>query len=160
MTNHKKFLLIFGLVAFTSSIIGWINYFSGTAVFSVITWPIIWTGLFVWGDAMILGAFLAGACYFLWRKNDPVLTGLFFSVYYVIRSFIEALYNLNAQFSSVSRPWEAYTVELAPKLHFQPQELFVVPQITYTAICITALMFFIYYLKLYFMAPISKKSKK
>ena len=154
MNKNKVVLSVVGSVALISSILGWINYVNGVAVFSVITWPIIWLGLFVWGDAMILGAFLFIASVVLWFKNNHVLTGLFFSTYFTLRSFIEAIYNLNAQFSSVTRPWEAYTVDLAKQLHFAPQEMFVVPQIIYTAICVTSFIIFIMYLKQYMLSDI------
>lgn len=150
MSKNKIFLIAVGAVALVSSVLGWINYFHNVSVFSVITWPLIWLGLFVWGDAMILGAFIFGACVVLWFKNNPVLTGLFFSAYYMIRSFIEALYNLNAQFSPVSRPWEAFIPAIAEKYHFKIMELYVVPQITYTAVCVTSLVIFVTFLKMYF----------
>ncbi len=154
MNKNKILLSVVGSVSLIASIIGWINYAQGMAVFSVITWPIIWLGLFVWGDAMILGAFLFIASVVLWFKNNHILTGLFLSVYFTLRSFIEAMYNLNAQFSSVTRPWEAYTVDLAKQLHFAPQEMFVVPQIIYTAICVTSFIIFIVYLKQYMLSDI------
>jgi hypothetical protein len=145
----KYFLLVVAATTLIASILGWINYFKGVSVFSVITWQFIPLGIFVWGDAMILGTFLFVASVYLYFKQNTALTGLFFSAYFMIRSLIEALYNLNAQFSSVSRPWEGFIQPLADKLNFKIQEMFVVPQITYTAVCVVSLVFFVVFLKKY-----------
>jgi hypothetical protein len=151
MKRHRIILSIIGLIAAATSILGWAVYFSHGSV-SAICWPFIWLGIFTWDDGMILGTFLFVACAILWKKNKPALSGLFFSAYAMVRSFIEALYNLNAQFSSVSRPWENYLPQLAANLHLQVVELYVIAQISYTAICVTALVFLLYYTKKYFAA--------
>jgi hypothetical protein len=147
--RNRYFLYFMGTSALVAAIYGWYAYFNGMSVYSVISFPFIWEGLFVWGDAMILGTFIFGASLFLLKKNDYVLTGLFFSIYYMIRSLIEAIYNLNAQFSPISRPWEGFVPDMAARFNFKPQELFVVPQITYTAVFITAAMVFLVFLKKY-----------
>ncbi|MDR3559368.1 MAG: hypothetical protein P4L62_00705 [Candidatus Pacebacteria bacterium] len=116
----------------------------------MVTWPFVPIGIFVWGDGMVLGALLFLASVWLWFKNDSVCTGLFFSFYVVLRTFFEIVYNMSAQFSTFRRPWEAFLPQLAVQMHLPVIDLFVFAQITYTAVCIVGMMFFIFYLKKYF----------
>ena len=148
MNTHKKILLIIGLCALVSTVLGFTNYAENN--FSGISWPFIWMGIFIWGDAMILGTFLFISCIFLWFKNNSTFTGMLFSAYVFIRSSVEILYNLNAQFSTISRPWETFVPQIASALHLEKAELYVLPQITYTAISTVALISFCYFLKKYF----------
>lgn len=138
-----------GVVAALSSIIGWKVYFSGGDV-SGLCWPFWWIGIFTWDDGMVLGTFLFIACLILFFKNRAIVSGIFFSSYVLFRSFIEVLYNLNAQFSSTSRPWEEYLPNLAASLHLRVVELFVIAQISYTVICIISFVALLVYLKKYF----------
>ena len=150
MNKNKIFLLVVGLSSLITSAWGWVNYFQENSVFSMLSWPFFWLGIFVWGDGMILGSFLFLGSIFLWFKNKSILSGMFFSAYATIRSFIEILYNLNAQFSSVNRPWEVFMPELASRLHLQVIGLHVGAQIGFTAIFIISMLVFISYLKKYF----------
>ena len=152
MKKNRAVVGIVGAASGLSSILGWYVYFSGGDV-SGICWPFVWLGIFTWDDGMIIGTclFAACLCLWLWRKDDFAVSGLFLSAYAALRSFIEAQYNLNAQFSAVTRPWEAFLPPLAASLHLRLVELFVIAQISYTMICLAAVCAFVYFLKEYLM---------
>jgi hypothetical protein len=145
--KHNIFLIIIGLVAFASVISG--AYETSQGNFSGIAWPFAWIGIFIWGDAIILGSFLFLGSVFLWQKHNGALTGMFFSGYAALRSFIEIIYNLNAQFTTTTRPWESFIPTLASSLHLSTTEFFVLPQILWTAGCLVAILIFISHLKSY-----------
>jgi small-conductance mechanosensitive channel len=108
-----------------------------------------WMGIFTWDDALIIGAFLFMATAVVALKRSAVLTILTYSFYGVVRTAIEALYNLNAQFSPITRPWEANLPEFAAHFHLKLVELFVVAQVFYTVLCVAFSMVFISSLKRY-----------
>lgn len=60
-------------------------------------------GVFVWGDALVLGVFWAGASTVLWWQQDWRLFGLVVSAFWAVRSFGEVVYWLNRQFSVAER---------------------------------------------------------
>lgn len=147
MNRHKIFLLAIGLLALIATVLGFVNYFRGN--FSGISWAFVWMGIFIWGDGIVLGLFLLLGCTYLLFKNNPIFTGMFFYAYVLMRSLIEIVYNLNAQFSDVTRPWEAYLPHLAATLHLERAELYVLAQILFTAICTLALLGFCCYFRKY-----------
>ncbi len=106
-----------------------------------------WMGIFTWDDALIIGVFLFLATGVAALRRDPVLTVLIYSFYGVIRTAIEALYNLNAQFSPITRPWERQLPEVAVHFHLALVELFVVAQVFYTVLCVGFAMVFLSSLK-------------
>jgi hypothetical protein len=108
-----------------------------------------WMGIFTWDDALIIGSFLFLATGVVALKRDPVITILIYSFYGVLRTGIEALYNLNAQFSPITRPWEANLPAIAAHFHLKLVELFVVAQVFYTVLCVASTMVFLSSLKRY-----------
>ena len=106
-------------------------------------------GIFTWDDALIIGVFLFLATGIVALKRDLVLTVLIYSFYGVLRTGIEALYNLNAQFSPITRPWEANLPAIAAYFHLKLVELFVVAQVFYTVLCVSLAVVFISSLKRY-----------
>jgi hypothetical protein len=147
MDKNKAFLLVIGLLALAATVLGFVNY--GRGNFSGVSWPFVWIGIFIWGDGIVLGTFLLLGCVYLWFKNNSIATGMFFSAYALLRSLFEVQYNLNAQFSTLSRPWEAYVPSLALALHLDKSELYVLPQIMFTAISTLALLSLCYFAKKY-----------
>lgn len=151
MTNRILVASI-GIVAGIATIVGSINTLLGNASgFCSVLW---WLGLFTWDDAMVLGMFVAATCIVLWFKNESVLTGLFFSSYAFFRSLIEVFYNLNAQFSPITRPWESQLPHIASIFNLQLVELFVIGQIFFTSICIISFLLLLSYIKKYFRLPV------
>lgn len=108
-----------------------------------------WMGIFTWDDALIIGVFLFLATGVAALKRSSEFTLLIYSFYGVLRTGIEALYNLNAQFSPVTRPWEASLPAIAAYFHLKLVELFVVAQVFYTVLCVALAMVFISSLKRY-----------
>jgi hypothetical protein len=153
MNINKIVLLVLGIISFISSIFGWLYSLYGNA--SGFTPYFFWMGIFTWDDGMIIGTFLFIICIFLWFKNNSIFTGLFLSTYAMIRSLGEVIYNLNAQFSPISRPWESKLPAIASSFHLQLVELFVVGQIFFMVICITSFLILLYYIKKYlFILPL------
>ena len=146
--KNRIFVAGIGVIAAIATIIGSINTLSGNASgFCSALW---WLGLFTWDDAMVLGMFLTALCIVLWFANKSVLTGLYFSSYVFFRSLIEVFYNLNAQFSPISRPWESQLPHIASTFNLQLVELFVIGQIFFTTICIISFLVLLSYTKKYF----------
>ncbi|MDD2822633.1 MAG: hypothetical protein PHQ59_00995 [Candidatus Daviesbacteria bacterium] len=145
--HHQLFLISIGAFSSLAAILGVINYLGGN--FSAHSWAFFPLGIFVWGDAIVLGTFLAIASVTLWKKDNPIYSGLFFSIYATIRAFIEALYGLNAQFSSLNRPWEKEWLEIANNLNLSPLELYMFDQIIATCIAIISLLVFLSFFKKY-----------
>lgn len=137
-------LLIFYLIA---TVFGLFNVLGGN--FDGIAWVFAPLGIFIWGDALILGPFLAVASGWLLFKNKPIWDGLFFSTFVAVRSFVEISYSLNAQFSATSRPWELNWNNLAIVKSIGFTEMFVLSQLVFTCIFIISTLSFIHFLKQY-----------
>lgn len=60
-------------------------------------------GMYVWGDAVIFGAFWTGAAVASLILSDWILFLLFVSVFWLVRSVGETIYWFNQQFSTVIR---------------------------------------------------------
>jgi uncharacterized membrane protein YuzA (DUF378 family) len=137
-------LLVISMFAFGG---GTVNSLTGNA--SGFT-PLFWIlGMFTWNDAFVIGIFFFIGAIFLLTKDNPTWTGMFFSLYVAIRAFFETKYNMDAQFSPITRPWEAALPGIAEKFNLKLVELFVIAQVFYMCICIAALMVFLYYFKRY-----------
>ncbi len=146
----RKLQIIWGamlLISGIAAILGFMNVQAGNASgFCPWFW---WMGIFTWDDALIIGAFLFITTAVVALKRSSVLTILAYSFYGVLRTGIEALYNLNAQFSPITRPWEANLPGFAAYFHLKLVELFVVAQVFYTVLCVALAMVFISSLKRY-----------
>jgi hypothetical protein len=70
--------------------------------FAETKWLFPW-GIFVWGDAPIIGSFWFGAGLVSALLRDWWLFWLVFSLFWVVRSLGEVIYWLNQQFSSINR---------------------------------------------------------
>ena len=64
---------------------------------------LFWLGMFVWGDAVILGIFWLITSLVVLVLGDWLLFLLIASVFWVIRSLGEIIYWLNQQFSTINR---------------------------------------------------------
>lgn len=60
-------------------------------------------GMYVWGDAVIFGAFWTGSAILSLLLADWVLFLLIFSTFWLVRSIGETMYWFNQQFSTVMR---------------------------------------------------------
>jgi len=64
---------------------------------------LFWLGIFVWGDAVILGFFWCLVSLICFLLKDWILFLLIVSVFWVVRSLGEILYWINQQFSPIIR---------------------------------------------------------
>jgi len=64
---------------------------------------LFWLGIFVWGDAVILGFFWVLVSLVCFLLKDWILFWLIISVFWVVRSLGEILYWINQQFSPIIR---------------------------------------------------------
>lgn len=64
---------------------------------------LFWLGIFVWGDALILGIFWCLVSIFCFFLKDWILFLLIVSVFWIVRSLGEILYWINQQFSPIIR---------------------------------------------------------
>jgi len=64
---------------------------------------LFWMGAFVWADAVVLGIFWLLVIGLVLLLGDWLLFVLIYSVFWVVRSFGEAIYWLNEQFASKHR---------------------------------------------------------
>lgn len=64
---------------------------------------LFWLGMFVWGDAVILGLFWLVVSVLVLVLNDWLLFLLIIAVFWAIRSLGEIIYWLNQQFSTINR---------------------------------------------------------
>lgn len=67
------------------------------------TRALFWLGIFVWGDAIIFGAFWFLASLICLLLQDWILFLLIVSIFWVVRSLGEIIYWLNQQFSPIIR---------------------------------------------------------
>ncbi len=116
--------------------------------------PSFWVlGIFTWDDGVTIGLVMAVTAWYLYwrssRENLEIRTGLIFSLYGAIRMAGEAKYNMDAQFSPISRPWEAGLPHVAAMLHLKLVELFVVAQDLYMCAAAALGMIFVWYLRRY-----------
>lgn len=105
--SNKRFLVVIGVLYLLAFILGLPNTLNGN--FSGISWFFTPLGILIWGDALIIGPFIALGCLWLWYKNNFSWTGLFFSAYYGARSFFEIVYCMVGQCFPLdpnNRPWE------------------------------------------------------
>jgi hypothetical protein len=147
MSNNKKFISIIFTYSLLAFLFGIFQVSNGN--FSGPSTPFVPLGILIWGDAVILGLFLTLASVVLWGKNDVIWTGLFFSAYVGVRAFIELLYWLNLQFTSVTRPWEKAWLQFSPFKSMPLMEFYVLGQLMYTIIVIIAILIFIKFFKQY-----------
>lgn len=149
--KYRLFLCLVGFFSTVAAILGWIFSFTGRA--SELC-PSFWDlGIFTWDDGATIGLVMAiTAWYLYWRsrkENVEIRTGLIFSLYGAIRMAGEAKYTMDAQFSPISRPWEAGLPNIAVMLHLKLVELFVVAQDLYMCATVAFGMMFIWYLRRY-----------
>ncbi len=105
------------------------------------TIPLLWMGIFVWGDAVVYGAFWALCCFTVLLLNDWLLFLLLFSVYWTVRSLGETIFWFNQQFT----PMKLYH---APKLpgykFFNNESIYFIYQIFCQCITVVSLITTIY----------------
>lgn len=145
--SNRKFIVLLGVYSFVAFVLGLIYTLNGD--FSKLTYFFFPLLIFIWGDALIIGIFLTLLCIWLYNKNRSTITGLFLFAYLSVRSFIEIIYVLNAQFSSTIRPWEINWRDSTIIKHLDINEVYVISQLFFTCLFIIFIINFIFFLKKY-----------
>ena len=146
MVTWQQFLIIiFAAYSFVLFIKGFIEARNGNSFGqTVFQLPI---GAFVWADAVVFGIFWTLVNLVVLAVNSWVLFLLVVSVFWTIRGLGETIYWLNQQYS---------TKELNPPERFKINKLFkgtptwFVHQIFWQCITIVAIIFSIYFAKVWF----------
>lgn len=109
--------------------------------FGLTRW-LFFLGIFVWGDAVVLGLFWALAGVVSWVLQDWNLFLLTVSLFWLVRSMGETSYWLNQQFSSLNRnpvknlPWHSV---------FHDESIWFIHQIVWQCVTVVAAIFTIYF---------------
>jgi hypothetical protein len=107
-----------------------------------LTYPLVFIGSFVWGDAVIFGLFWTLASLVTWWLKDWNLFLLIVSLFWVVRSLGETIYWLNQQFSSLNRN----PIQALPLIHiFHNDSIWFVYQIIWQCTTVISVIFSIYF---------------
>ena len=105
-------------------------------------------GVFVWGDAVVLGLFWFIISLAVLLLNNWYLFLLIISIFWVVRSFGETIYWFNQQFSPKVFEWNR-PKNLLFHWVFHNDSIWFVNQIFWQCVCAIALLFAIYFGKLW-----------
>lgn len=101
-TIQTTFISIFGIISFLTAFKGFHESVVKKNPFGQY-FPLFFLGIFVWGDAIILGLFWSLISLTCLLLNDWILFILILSLFWVVRSLGEIIYWLNQQFSPIIR---------------------------------------------------------
>ena len=103
MTYFQTSLLLFvGMTSLVSAGYGFFLSSQRNKVFTETPW-LWWLGIFVWGDAIIIGTFWFLASLTTWLLKDWILFLLIISIFWLVRSIGETIYWFLEQFSTITR---------------------------------------------------------
>jgi hypothetical protein len=103
VTNYFNFFLLFlSFLSFLIFIKGLIKTTKNKKAFERTPF-LLFLGIFVWGDAVILGLFWSLVSFICFLIKDYLLFLFIVSLFWTIRSLGEMVYWLNQQFSSINR---------------------------------------------------------
>lgn len=107
---------------------------------------LFWLGIFVWGDAIILGIFWFLSSLICVLLQDWTLFLLIVSIFWVVRSFGEIIYWINQQFSSINRnpPKNLFGYRL-----FKNDSIWFVYQVFWQCIMVVSIISSIYFTNLW-----------
>ncbi len=143
---QKIIVIIWGLFSLALSLKGFYESSAKKNVYGL-TPHLFPFGIFVWGDAVIFGIFWTLVSVAVLILKDWILFLLIISVFWVVRSFGEAIYWLNQQFSTINRnpPEKLMFYKL-----FKNDSVWFIYQIFWQSITVVSLIFTIYFAKIWF----------
>ena len=138
---QKIIVIIWGLFSLALSLKGFYESSAKKNVYGL-TPHLFPFGIFVWGDAVIFGIFWTLVSVAVLILKDWILFLLIISVFWVVRSFGEAIYWLNQQFSTINRnpPEKLMFYKL-----FKNDSVWFIYQIFWQSITVVFFFFFIYF---------------
>jgi len=101
-TLQFSIIIIYGIIALYALIKGFNQVYKKNNAFGQPNF-LFWLGIFVWGDAVILGFFWCLVSLVSLIAKDWLLFLLIISVFWVVRSLGEISYWINQQFSPIIR---------------------------------------------------------
>jgi hypothetical protein len=117
VTNIQfEIVLIFGILSFLILLKGTQETYIKKNPYGLVR-PLIFWGVFVWGDAVIIGFFWSIISLFILFLKDWYLFLLVISVFWTIRSLGETFYWLNQQFTSVNNKNPVQNLKLGFLFH-------------------------------------------
>jgi len=136
---------VFGVSAIIIFIFGYYQSIIKKNPFQETPYLIIF-GIFVWGDAVVLGLFWFLVSFVTFILKDWVLFLLLFSVFWTVRSFGETVYWLTQQFSPVNRnpPERLKCYHL-----FKNESIWFIYQIVWQCLFVISLITTIYLVKIF-----------
>jgi hypothetical protein len=111
-----------------------------------LTRPLLFLGIFAWGDAVVFGLFWLFSSVTALLLNDWYLFLLIISVFWVVRSLGETIYWFNQQFSTVNRnpleklPWHSI---------FYNDSVWFIHQIIWQCATVVSIIFSLYFGRLW-----------
>lgn len=107
---------------------------------------LFWLGIFVYGDAVVIGLFWSLASLVSVLLHDWILFWLFVAVFWVVRSLGETIYWLNQQYSPVIRNQPK---DLVGYSLFKDESIWFVYQIVWQCITVIAVIMTIYLVRIW-----------
>jgi len=139
-TSQQLFLLVF---AFFNLLVFFKAFYESKYKKNAfgLTRPLVIIGVFVWGDAVVLGPFWTALTILSLVFKDWYLFLLFVAIFWTIRSLGEIIYWLNQQFSTLKRnpienlPWQSI---------FHNDSVWFVHQVIWQCVMVASLVLSIY----------------
>lgn len=147
MDYHKKILIALLIYSLAAFVLGGLNVFAGN--YFTPAYLFLPLGIFIWLDAFILGFVILLGTVYLLHTNNKTFTCLALSGYATIRSILESVYWLNAQFSQTNRPWEKFWLTFSENYSIPIWAIYVTGQLVMMSLAILFIIIFIVYLKKY-----------
>jgi len=138
---HSAIILLYGSINFLVFIYGLYQTKKKANVFGVVRWTMIF-GIFVWGDAVVIGLFWTLVSLVTLILNDWYLFLLSLSLFWLIRSLGEVMYWIGQQYSTLERnpPHKQPFFSL-----FKYNSIWFINQIIWQCIAVVSIIFSIYF---------------
>ena len=116
-----------------------------------LTRPLLFWGIFVWGDAVIIGFFWSLVSIFIYILKDWYLILLIFCVFWTIRSLGEVFYWLNQQFTSINNKNPIQNLKLSSIFH--SDAVWFANQVIWQCASVIFIILTLYTARLWFTVP-------
>lgn len=135
-TIQTTIVVVYGVVCFLSFIKAFHEVLKKHNPFGE-TPILFWLGIFVWGDAIVIGMFWILVSLISLLLNSWILFLLLVSVFWVVRSLGETIYWINQQFSPIIRN---PSKNLRGFRWFKNDSIWFIYQIIWQCICVIAIL--------------------
>ena len=138
---QRLIVIIWGIISFALFVKGFKESKDKKNAYGLTPFLLLF-GAFVWGDAVVFGAFWTLVSVAVFFLNDWVLFLLVISVFWVVRSIGETIYWFNQQFSKVNRnpPEKNWMYK-----YFHNDSVWFIHQIGWQCVTVISIIFSIYF---------------